>query len=259
MLEFYGSTEGNVCLANLNGDKIGSVGRPLAGTDDVELVAYDAASGAPERNANGFAEPVEAGEPGLLLARIGDDHPLAHFDGYLDDETTERKVVRDALELGDAWFNTGDVLRRDEEGDYWFVDRVGDTFRWLGENVSTEQVARVVRRADFVRSAIVYGVDVPGHEGRAGMAAVVLEDEATFDGEAFYELVASHLFDAARPRFVRVVEALETTDTFKFVKRRLQREGADPAAIDDPLYYYDPDSETYVSLDVEAWQRRVLE
>jgi putative long chain acyl-CoA synthase len=257
VLEFYGSTEGNVCLANLTGDKIGSIGRPLPGTNEVMLVAYDASSGRPERGSDGFVREVDDGEPGLLLARIGDDHPLAHFDGYLDEEETERKIVRDALELGDAWFNTGDVLRCDEEGDYWFVDRVGDTFRWRGENVSTEQVARVVRRASFCSSAVVYGVEVPGHEGRAGAAAIVLEDGSAFEGDTLYELVGEHLFEAARPRFVRIVDDLETNDAFKYLKRQLQRDGVDPRELDDPLYYYDDEAETYAPLTADVWRSRI--
>ncbi len=257
VLEFYGSTEGNVCLANLTGDKIGSVGRPLPGTNEVELIAYDPASGEPECGPDGFVQTVDDEETGLLLARIGDEHPLAHFDGYLDEEQTERKIVRDALELGDAWFNTGDVLRRDEEGDYWFVDRIGDTFRWLGENVSTEQVVRVVRRASCCRDAVVYGVEVPGHEGRAGMAAMVLNDGEEFDGEAFYDVMTDHLFRAARPRFVRIVNELEVTNTFKYVKRQLQQEGAHPESVDDPLFYYDEDRETYAELTPEIWRNRL--
>jgi putative long chain acyl-CoA synthase len=134
VLEFYGSTEGNICLANLDGQKPGSVGRPVPGSDEIALVRYDAARGVPVRGDDSRLQTCEAGEAGLLIARIADSHPLAHFDGYLDAEQTEQKIVRDAFSEGDAWFNSGDLLRRDADGDFWFVDRVGDTFRWHGEN-----------------------------------------------------------------------------------------------------------------------------
>lgn len=255
ILEFYGSTEGNVCLANLTGEKVGSVGRPLPGTNDLALVDYDAATGQPVRNADGFLQRVDddTETEGLLLARISDEHPLAHFDGYLDDRQTDHKVLHDAFFLGDAWFNTGDVLRRDGHGDWWFVDRVGDTFRWSGENVSTEQVAQVVRRVPFSRMAVVYGVQVPGYEGRAGAVAMVLDENADFDGDALFELVDEHLFPAARPRFVRLVDHIETTDSFKFVKTRLRDEGVHPGRIDDPVYVLDEAAETYRPMSDADW------
>lgn len=253
VLEFYGSTEGNLCLANLDGDKIGSVGRPIPGTDEIALVRFDAATGQPTRNDDGRLERVDQGEAGLLLARITDEHPLARFDGYLDAEQTEHKIVRDAFADGQAWFNTGDLLRRDAEGDHWFVDRVGDTFRWHGENVSTEQVAAVVERAAFCRICVVYGVEVPDYDGRAGMVAMELADGAAFDGDALFALVSEHLFPAARPRFVRLVDRLEHTDSFKFSTLTLREQGADPGALDDPIYVYDPQAQTYRALSAEQW------
>lgn len=253
VLEFYGSTEGNVCLANFDGAKIGSVGRPLPGTDEIALVRHDGASGQPLRDDDGRLVSCRDGEPGLLLARISDGHPLAHFDGYLDAEQTEHKTIRDAFTAGDAWFNTGDLLRRDAHGDYWFVDRVGDTFRWHGENVSTQQVAGVLDAAAYCNMAVVYGVEVPGYDGRAGMAAMVLDDAAAFDGDALFALVDEHLFPAAHPRFIRLVDALDHTDSFKFITTDLRNEGADPATIDDPLYVYDADGATYRELAVEDW------
>ncbi len=253
VLEFYGSTEGNLCLANLDGRKIGSVGRPIPGTDEIALVRYDAASGRPLRDANGRLERVDDDEAGLLIARITDDHPLAHFDGYLDDAQTEHKIVRDAFADDQAWFNTGDILRRDSDGDYWFVDRIGDTFRWHGENVSTEQVAEVVDAAPFCKMCVAYGVELPDYDGRAGMVAMQLEDGADFDGDALFALVGEHLFPAARPRFVRLVDKLERTDSFKFVTLGLRDEGADPGAIDDPIYVYDEDSQTYRALTADDW------
>ncbi|QDG49580.1 long-chain-acyl-CoA synthetase [Persicimonas caeni] len=253
VLEFYGSTEGNVVLANFGGEKAGSVGRPLPGTDEITLVRYDAASGQPLRDDAGRLRSCGDDEPGLLLARISDSHPLAYFDGYLDAEQTEQKIIRDGFHDGDAWFNTGDVLRRDADGDFWFVDRVGDTFRWHGENVSTQQVAQVLDEASFCKMTVVYGVEVPGYDGRAGMAAMVLDDDAEFDGDALFALVDEHLFPAAHPRFVRLVDALEHTDSFKFITTTLRDEGANPTAIDDPIYVYDADARTYRPLTPDAW------
>jgi acyl-CoA synthetase (AMP-forming)/AMP-acid ligase II len=249
VLEFYSSTEGNLALTNLSGEKRGAVGRPLPGTAELALVRYDAEQGAPLRSKSGRLERVGAGEVGLLLARISDEHPLARFDGYLDPAATENKTVHDALERGDTWFNTGDLLRRDEDGDYWFVDRIGDTFRWKGENVSTEQVAQVLGEASFVAIAVVYGVVLPGREGRAGMAAIELAPGAAFDGQALFSLVDAHLPPAARPRFVRVVAAIEITSTFKPVKRTLRDEGADPSRLPGPLYFYDEPARAYSPLD----------
>jgi acyl-CoA synthetase (AMP-forming)/AMP-acid ligase II len=258
VLEFYASTEGNVCLANIDGDKLGSVGRPLPGTDEITLARYDAASGVPVRDEDGRVQSCDEGEPGLLLARIADNHPLAHFDGYLDPAQTEQKIVRDAFANGDAWFNSGDLLRRDSEGDFWFVDRVGDTFRWHGENVSTQQVAQVVNQAGFCKMAVVYGVELPGYDGRAGMAAMVLEDGADFDGDALFDLVGEHLFLAARPRFVRIVDTLDRTDSFKFVTLSMREQGADPSAVDDPIFWYDADQQTYRRLSADDWVPHAL-
>ncbi|MGM0578593.1 MAG: alpha/beta fold hydrolase [Myxococcota bacterium] len=253
IVEFYGSTEGNVVLANLTGDKPGSVGRPFTGAGEVELIRYDMDADRLARGDDGRPIRCEPGEPGVLIARVEEEHPLARFDGYADPEETERRILRDVFEPGDAWFVTWDLLRRDEEGDFWFVDRLGDTYRWKGENVSTAQVASVVSEAPFVAAATVYGVELPGREGRAGMAAVELEEGERFDGEAMFGLVTRHLTPAARPRFLRVVKRLDVTDTLKFVKTDLQEDGADPGRFGDPLYWYDEASRAYRPLDMDTW------
>lgn len=140
------------------------------------------------------------------------------------------------------------MFRRDEDGDYWFVDRLGDTFRWKGENVSTEEVAHVIQHVHGVDACAVYGVRVSGREGRAGMAAVQMAESATFDVETFGKAMADNLFPAARPRFVRLVNTLPMTSTLKLVKHHLQTDGADPRTIDDPLFVYNEDTERYVPL-----------
>ncbi|MCB9730452.1 MAG: long-chain-acyl-CoA synthetase [Deltaproteobacteria bacterium] len=257
VMEFYGSTEGNVVLANVSGQKIGSVGQPLTGAGEVAVLRWDLDAEAPARDAEGRAVRAAPGEAGLLVSRIDSEHPLARFEGYVDPDTTARRVMRDLFEPGDAWFDTGDLMRRDADGDFWFVDRLGETFRWKGENVSSAQVAAVVAEASFVSMATVYGVALTGREGRAGMAAVELLPGASFDGEALYRLVAKNLTPAARPRFVRVVPKLETTASLKVDKSTLRAEGADPGRVGDPLYHLDEPSETYAPLTMNGWAQLV--
>lgn len=258
VIEFYGSTEGNVVLANVTGDKVGSVGRPFTGGGELAVVRWDHAERTIVCNADGFAQRAGVDEPGLLVARVDRRHPLARFDGYLDPEASERKLRRDLFEPGDVWFDTGDLLRHDADGDYWFVDRLGDTFRWKGENVATAQVEDVLSQAPFVALAAVYGVELPDREGRAGMAAVELVEGHDFDGELLYRLVAAQLTPPARPRFVRIVPRLETTDTLKVRKQQLLADGADPGRVADPLYWYDAARQTYAPLDMSSFVGLIL-
>ncbi len=259
VLEFYGSTEGNVSLVNLTGDKIGSVGSEPGHSGRIELVRYDTEAEAFERDGQGRLIVCGEDEPGVLIARVDAGQAMGRFDGYTDRRATEAKLIRDVFEPGDAWFVTGDLLRRDAEGDYWFVDRLGDTFRWKGENVSTDQVQEIVSGADFVAMCVVYGVTLPRREGRAGMAAVELAEGSAFDGRALFELCEANLFEAARPRFVRVVERIQTTETLKPIKHQLQRDGANPGKIKDLLYWYDEASRCYSPLDAAIWARLTAE
>lgn len=257
VLEFYGSTEGNVVLANLEGRKIGSVGREMLPETTVELVRYDHRNGEFLRDAEGALQPCDVNEPGVLLAKISDVHPLSQFDGYVDETLTQRTIVKNAFGDGGDWFNTGDMLRRDEEGDFWFVDRVGDTYRWKGENVSTEEVANVLQNIEGVDVASVYGIQLPNREGRAGMAAIQLRAGARFDADLFAKAVEEHLFPAARPRFIRIVEELPVTSTLKLVKNYLQTEGADPRKVSDALYVYDEQIKSYRGLSTDNYERYV--
>lgn len=257
VLEFYGSTEGNVALVNLTGSKVGSVGRSIVDSSDIELAKYDSASGSIVRGSDGFGQRADSNVPGLLLSRVVAAHPLAKFDGYVDPDATEKKLLRGVFEPDDAWFNTGDVLRRDKDGDYWFVDRVGDTFRWKGENVSTEQVTQVLLDVPSVDFCAVFGVELPGREGRAGMAAIQLKDGQMFDADAVAERVNANLFPAARPVFIRVVESLPITNTLKLVKVKLQKEGANPRNISDALYYYNERSQSYEPLSPTIYETLV--
>lgn len=243
ILEFYASTEGNVMLANLTGEKVGSVGRAPLPILDVELVRYNPETAELERGPDGMAIACEDGEPGLMIVQIHPLNPFSRFDGYTDAKATAAKILNNVFRVGDAWFSTGDMLHRDADGDFWFVDRLGDTFRWKGENVSTQEVAEVLREAKGIADIAVYGVEVVGHEGRAGMAAVVLAPgQKELDTEAL-RAACEPLPDAAWPRYVRVVEKLEYTSSFKVIKHQLQRQGI--ADVPD-LYTLNPATGEYV-------------
>lgn len=247
VLEFYGATEGNALFVNLTGEKIGSIGRVPFGLVEPLLAQYDLDAEQFSRDERGLIVPVPQGQPGMLLVEIAAHNPLSRFDGYTDEAATQAKIVRDVRRPGDAWFISGDLLREDRDGDFWFVDRVGDTFRWKGENVSTEQVASVLNQLPFVATCAVYGVRVPGHEGRAGMAALVLSPQAELAPETCFALLEQHLPAAAHPRFLRIVPALSTTETLKIKKQALIDEGIDLART-GPLYVYDRPRRTYVRI-----------
>uniref|UniRef100_A0A672GC01 long-chain-fatty-acid--CoA ligase n=1 Tax=Salarias fasciatus TaxID=181472 RepID=A0A672GC01_SALFA len=253
--EFYASTEGNVGFVNYAG-KTGAIGRvnffhkmlfPYA------LVQYDTERDEPIRDANGLCLEAPRGETGLLVSKITD---IAPFVGYAqNEEQTEKKRLRNVLKKGDLYFNTGDLMRIDEDNFIYFQDRVGDTFRWKGENVATTEVSDILTISDCLKEANVYGVQVPGHEGRIGMAAVTVNKDTPFDGSKLYDHVASYLPSYARPRFIRIqVIYLRTfvTGTFKQMKMKLVEEGFDPGLIQDPLYILDDRERSYKPLTAEV-------
>ena len=240
MLEFYGATEGNVSLLNFDGH-VGAIGRVpkfLRRRFNVRLVAHDFETGEVLRDARGLAMPVRPGEVGEMLGAIDASDARQSFAGYADRTATERKVLRDVVAKGDAWFRTGDLMRQDAEGYFYFVDRIGDTFRWKGENVSTGEVEASLARAPGVEQANVYGVEVAGQEGRAGMAALVTG--AGFDLSALDAAIARDLPPYAQPRFLRLLTEMQTTGTFKPKKTDLVAEGFDPSKVTDPLYVREP-------------------
>jgi fatty-acyl-CoA synthase len=175
---------------------------------------------------------------------------------YTDATETEKKILRDVLAPGDSWFRTGDLMRRDETGFFYFVDRIGDTFRWKGENVATSEVNEAVLDCSGVVDASVYGVEIEGADGRAGMAALVVDDRFDFDG--FQDHISRRLPVYAHPVFLRICASLETTETFKQKKQQLAREGFDPGVVKDPLFFRDPESGAYSSIDATVY-RRILE
>lgn len=257
IFEFYAATEGNVSLFNIEG-KPGAIGRVpgyLAHRFPLALVRFDPASEQPRRNAEGLCERCDVNEPGEALGRIktSTSNVGASFEGYTSREATEAKIVRDVFAKGDAWFRTGDLMRRDAEGYFYFVDRIGDTFRWKGENVSTTEVANVILRIPHIKDALVYGVAVPGAEGRACMAAITVE--ADFDLLAFHRFLADRLPRYARPLFVRLCPTIGVTATFKHTKQKLVDDGYDPVKVGDPLYFADRARDFYVPLDPPLYDR----
>jgi fatty-acyl-CoA synthase len=243
VLEFYGSTEGNVSLFNFDG-KVGAIGRIpkyLAKRFNVRLVSFDVETETPIRSAQGFCIPSQVGEAGEALGEIKSDDVRSNFTGYADKAATEKKIARDVFTLGDAWFRTGDLLKQDAEGYFYFVDRIGDTFRWKGENVSTSEVQERLSEAPGVKEANVYGVEVPGADGRAGMAGIVGGEG--FELAALAAHVNASLPTYARPVFLRLQPEIETTGTFKYRKSDLVEQGFDPGKVGgDPLYVRDGDN-----------------
>lgn len=254
VMEFYGATEGNTFMINLTGEKIGSIGRVPLDISRISLVKYDIASDTYIRDSEGFHVACEDDEPGMLLTKIESWNPTSRFDGYTDAKATKKKILHNVFEYGDSWFVSGDFLRRDEDGDYWFVDRLGDTFRWKGENISTDEVTKALSQEPSVEQVAVYGVQLPQKEGRAGMAALQLRDGHEFDPKSLFHYIQDSIVPAGRPRFLRVVETLETTDTHKIKKYNLQQEGPIPEDSNDPIYWYNTKKKTYTLLDPKKFE-----
>ena len=259
IVEFYGATEGNVALFNAEG-KVGAIGRMSALMKrimKIKLVRFDNELEEPIRGDDGFCRECAPGEAGEAIGLIPKDPnaPVGHFEGYTDEKATAKKVMHDVFEKGDSWFRTGDLMRCDEEGYFYFVDRIGDTFRWKGENVSTNEVSEVLGRQPGVREANVYGVDVPGADGRAGMASLVVD--ADFDLKRLREVIHAELAAYARPLFIRLQREMEITGTFKHRKVDLVKDGFDPEQIPDLLYFDDPEAGAFVTLDTATHQRIV--
>ncbi|XP_006903101.1 PREDICTED: bile acyl-CoA synthetase [Elephantulus edwardii] len=252
--ECYGSTEGNCGFVNYVG-RCGAMGKMsflLRLLTPFELLRFDTEAVEPVRDDRGLCIPVEPGEAGLLVTRVT---KLTPFTGYRGPrEQTERKLVRDVKRRGDVYYNTGDVLALDREGFLYFRDRLGDTFRWKGENVSTREVESVLSLVDFLQDVNVYGVSVPGCEGKVGMAALQLAPGRTFDGQQLYQYVRAWLPAFAAPHFIRIQDALETTGTFKLVKSRLVREGFNVSIITDPLFIMDHQTQAFRPLTPDIYE-----
>jgi len=247
--EFYGATEGNSNVLNID-SKPGSVGFTsvlLPFVYPVSLIRVDE-EGEPVRDQSGLCMMCRPGEPGEFVGKIVMGHPARDFQGYVDKVATNRKIISDVFRKGDMYFRSGDLLYADEFGWMYFVDRMGDTYRWRGENVSTVEVESVISSVLEQTDSVVYGVDVPGVEGKAGMAAIV-EDAAKFDLDSFLLRLKAELPSYAIPLFVRLVNTIDITGTFKFRKLDLVREGFNPSLVSDPLFFYNSSSGGYMRLD----------
>jgi len=257
ILEFYAATEGNVSLYNVEG-KVGAIGRVpsfLAHRFPLALVQFDRATGEPARGADGLCRRCASGEIGEAIGRIasGTAPSGGAFEGYTSAAESERKILRDVFAPDDAWYRTGDLMRKDADGFFYFVDRVGDTFRWKGENVATSEVAEAISQFPGVTEATVYGVNLPGTEGAAGMATLVTRGPLDF--AALRHHLVQVLPPYARPLFLRIKDRIEVTATFKHKKNELVREGYDPAATADALYFDDPARQAYIRLDAALYGR----
>ncbi len=255
ILEFYGSTEGNVSMFNFDGRE-GAIGRApkwLRKRFNVRLVQFDVEKEEPVRGLNGLCIEAGPGQIGECIGQIGGD-ARTEYTGYVDKAASEKKVLHDVFEKGDRWFATGDLMKTDADGYFYFVDRIGDTFRWKGENVSTNEVAERLQGAPGVLEAQIYGVEVPGAEGRAGMAGLVVGPE--FDIAGFGAHVSADLPAYAQPLFVRTLPQIDTTGTFKARKMDLVADGYDPGKVKGALFFKDP-KKGYVKITKGIYEKLV--
>ncbi|MGD9843856.1 MAG: long-chain-acyl-CoA synthetase [Variibacter sp.] len=259
IVEFYAATEGNCSLFNFEG-KEGAVGRLpwfMEHRFPIKVVRFDVEAEQPIRDANGFCVEAATDEPGEVIGKIINDpsKPGNRFEGYAEKAASERKILRNVFEKGDAWFRTGDLMRKDGRGYFYFVDRVGDTFRWKGENVSTSEVSQAMTSFPGIKDANVYGVRIPGYEGKAGMAAVVAA--SGIDLAALRAHLQQELPDYARPLLLRFTPEIDVTGTFKQKKIDLVREGYDPSVVTDAIFFNDPQAQSFVRLDKAGYDRLV--
>lgn len=256
ILEFYAATEGNFSLFNVEG-KPGAIGRMppfLAHRLPVAIVRFDADHNVPLRAKDGRCIPCARGETGEAIGRIKTANGAGgRFEGYTNSDETEKKIIRNAFAPGDAWFRTGDLMRLDEDGFFYFVDRIGDTFRWKGENIAASEVAEVIANCPGIVDVSVYGVALQGSDGRAGMAALVID--ADFDVKALAQHLADRLPTYACPVFIRICPTLDITETFKQKKQELVLEGFNPLRVKEPLFFRDATSGHYFALNADIYAR----
>ena len=255
ILEFYAATEGGVSLFNIEGESgaIGRVPAYLAHRFSPALVRFDFEKEEPTRNSEGFCVRCSPNEPGEAIGQILDDHSNigSRFEGYTNQGPSEKKILRNVFKPGDAWVRTGDLMRKDIRGFFYFVDRIGDTFRWKGENVAASEVAEAISAYPGVKYASVYGVAVPGSDGRAGMAALVVQDDLELT--TFRQHLMDRLPRYACPLFLRIGREMEATSTFKYTKTALVGQGFDPGATQDTLYFDHPGRDAFVQIDATLY------
>ena len=257
ILEFYASTEGGVSLFNVQGKRgaIGHIPTYLAHRFAPALVKFDVEKDHPVRNDQGFCVRCGTNEIGEAIGKVVDNpsNVGSRFEGYTNKQASDDKILRNVFQPGDAWVRTGDLMRKDEKGFFYFVDRIGDTFRWKGENVATSEVSEAICAFPGVKHANVYGVAISGTEGRAGMAALVVEDG--LDLPAFRKHLAGRLPAYAQPLFLRIRRDIEVTGTFKYSKTELVRQGYVPNITTDVIYFDNPESASFVQLDKLLYDR----
>ncbi|KAG2466988.1 S27A6 protein, partial [Polypterus senegalus] len=253
VVESYGLTESNIGFINYT-DKIGPVGRASfinKWSLQFDFVKYDVEKEEPIRRRDGYCVKACRGETGLLITPVSVVSPFLGYAG--NKEMSEKKLLRNVFKEGDVFFNTGDFMLIDEDDFVYFRDRTGDTFRWKGENVATTEVTDVLASLDFLQEVNVYGVSVPGHEGKAGMAAVILGPNQVLDCRSLYCHLKKHLPSYSWPRFIRIQKSLDVTETFKQQKSKLVQEGFDLSKVTEPLYFLDESEETYSPLSSEVF------
>ncbi|XP_062410871.1 long-chain fatty acid transport protein 6 [Sardina pilchardus] len=246
--EAYGMTEASIGFLNYT-NEIGPIGR--AGYFNKRNSPFDFLKCHPNtyepiRTESGRCTRAKKGETGILVAPVSGMNPFLGYAG--NKEMSERKLLRNVFQEGDVYFNTGDLMLQDHRDFVYFRDRIGDTFRWKGENVATTEVSEILGGLDFVQDVNVYGVSVPGYEGRAGMAAIVLKPDQKLDGRTFYSHLVQNLPAYAWPWFLRVETSIDVTETFKQQKGKLVQEGFSPETVQDPLYFLDSSQKNYVPL-----------
>lgn len=256
--EGWGATESNCNMINM--DNIpGSCGRlPFKDRSNARLVKYDLENDCHRRDENGFLLECEAGEAGELIGMVLNIPGVGagRFEGYTDKKATENKILHNVFSEGDAWYRSGDLFTRDEDDYYYFLDRIGDTYRWKSENISTTEVTEELAAYHAIEIVNVYGVKVPGEEGKAGMAAIQLKDGEIFNPKEFYQHVIARLPAYAVPLFIRVSEQSDMTATFKLKKVDLQKQAYNLALVSEPLYMLDGSEETYCSLTKESLSKQ---
>jgi fatty-acyl-CoA synthase len=257
ILEFYAATEGTFSLFNVEGNPgaIGHIPSFLAHRIPTALVKFDVERQEPLRDARGFCIRCSPNEVGEAIGKVlpASSGISGRFEGYSSAQESEKKILRNVFEPEDRWFRTGDLMRKDEKGYFYFVDRAGDTFRWKGENVATSEVSEAICAFPGIKEANVYGVAIPNADGRAGMAALATDNE--LDLQAFRNHLSARLPQYAVPVFLRIGRELQVTATFKYTKNDLVREGYDPSATTDLIYFNDLERKAFVRLDEALFAR----
>jgi fatty-acyl-CoA synthase len=248
IVEGWGATEANCNMMNLDGVR-GACGRvPFKDVSNARLVKYDLEKGCHHRTEDGYLQECGPGEVGELLGMILNIPGVGagRFEGYVSADATEQRILRNVFTEGDAWFRSGDLFTRDAEDYFYFSDRIGDTYRWKSENVSTTEVTQALEGYGAAEMINVYGVSIPGQEGRAGMVAIEMKPGEEFAPAAFYQLAVGNLPSYAVPLFVRIQPRSDLTATFKLRKVDLQEAGYSPDNMADPLFVLDRELETYL-------------